>query len=49
MTVKTRKGDVVVEQDEYIRHGATLDSVGKLRPAFDKEGTRHRRQRVGHQ
>ncbi len=39
VTVKTRKGDVVVEHDEYIRHGATLESVGKLRPAFDKEGT----------
>ena len=38
-TVKTRKGETVVEQDEYIRHGATLDSVAKLRPAFDKEGT----------
>jgi acetyl-CoA C-acetyltransferase len=39
VTVKTRKGDIVVDQDEYIRHGATLDSVAKLRPAFDKEGT----------
>jgi acetyl-CoA C-acetyltransferase len=39
VTVKTRKGDVVVSDDEYIRHGATLDSVTKLRPAFDKEGT----------
>jgi acetyl-CoA C-acetyltransferase len=39
VTVKTRKGDIVVEHDEYIRHGATLDSVAKLRPAFDKEGS----------
>ncbi|MCG5486973.1 MAG: acetyl-CoA C-acetyltransferase [Sinorhizobium meliloti] len=38
-TMKTRNGDVVVDQDEYIRHGATLDSMTKLRPAFDKEGT----------
>ncbi|WEX79658.1 acetyl-CoA C-acetyltransferase (plasmid) [Sinorhizobium numidicum] len=38
-TVKSRKGDVVVDQDEYIRHGASLDSMTKLRPAFDKEGT----------
>lgn len=38
-TVKTRKGDVVVADDEYIRHGATLDSLTKLKPAFDKEGT----------
>jgi len=37
--VKGRKGDVTVDQDEYIRHGATLDSIAKLRPAFDKEGT----------
>jgi acetyl-CoA C-acetyltransferase len=38
-TVKSRKGDIVVDQDEYIRHGATLESMKKLRPAFDKEGT----------
>jgi acetyl-CoA C-acetyltransferase len=39
VTVKTRKGDVVVDTDEYPRHGATLDGMAKLRPAFDKEGT----------
>ncbi|MBM6593370.1 acetyl-CoA C-acetyltransferase [Microvirga pudoricolor] len=39
VTIKGRKGDTVVDQDEYIRHGATLDSVAKLRPAFSKEGT----------
>jgi acetyl-CoA C-acetyltransferase len=39
VTIKTRKGEVVVEDDEYIKHGVTIDSVGKLRPAFDKEGT----------
>ena len=38
-TIKGRKGDTVVDQDEYIRHGATLDSVAKLRPAFTKDGT----------
>lgn len=37
--VKGRKGDTVVENDEYIRHGATLDQMQKLKPAFDKEGT----------
>ena len=37
--VKGRKGDVTVDADEYIRHGATLESMAKLRPAFDKEGT----------
>ena len=38
-TVKTRKGETVVADDEYIKHGVTIDGVGKLRPAFDKEGT----------
>ena len=38
-TVKTRKGDIVVDADEYIRHGATLDSMAKLKPAFTKEGS----------
>jgi acetyl-CoA C-acetyltransferase len=38
-TIKTRKGDVVVNQDEYIRHGATLESMQKLRPAFAKDGS----------
>lgn len=39
VTIKGRKGDTVVDQDEYIRHGATLDSVSGLKPAFNKEGT----------
>lgn len=39
VTIKTRKGDVVVEQDEYPRAGVTLDSIAKLRPAFDKDGS----------
>ncbi len=38
-TVRTRKGDVVVDKDEYIRHGATLDAMTKLRPAFAKDGS----------
>jgi acetyl-CoA C-acetyltransferase len=38
-TVKTRKGDIVVDADEYIRAGTTLESLQKLRPAFNKEGT----------
>jgi acetyl-CoA C-acetyltransferase len=37
--LQTRKGDVTVDQDEYIRAGATIDAMAKLRPAFDKEGT----------
>jgi len=39
VTIKGRKGDTVVDQDEYIRHGATLESVSGLRPAFSKEGS----------
>ena len=39
VTVKTRKGDVVVDTDEYPRHGATIDAMTKLRPAFSKDGT----------
>ncbi len=39
VTIKGRKGDTIVDADEYIRHGTTLDAVAKLRPAFDKEGT----------
>jgi acetyl-CoA C-acetyltransferase len=39
VTVKTRKEEIVVDQDEYIRHGATLEAMQKLKPAFDKEGT----------
>ncbi len=38
-TVATRKGEVVVDADEYIKHGVTLESVAKLRPAFTKDGT----------
>ncbi len=37
-TVKTRKGDIVVDKDEYIRHGATIENMTKLRPAFVREG-----------
>jgi acetyl-CoA C-acetyltransferase len=39
VTVKTRKGDIVVDKDEYIRHGTTLEALAKLRPAFKKDGT----------
>ena len=39
VTIKGRKGDTVVENDEYIRHGATLDAMKGLRPAFSKDGT----------
>jgi acetyl-CoA C-acetyltransferase len=38
-TIATRKGDVVVENDEYIRAGTTLEAVAKLKPAFSKDGT----------
>ena len=39
VTVKTRKGETVVDMDEYPRHGTTAESLGKLRPAFAKDGT----------
>ena len=38
-TIKTRKGDITVDADEYIRHGATIDAMTKLRPAFAKDGS----------
>jgi acetyl-CoA C-acetyltransferase len=37
--VKTRKGETTVDADEYIRHGATIEAMQKLRPAFDREGS----------
>jgi acetyl-CoA C-acetyltransferase len=39
VTVKSRKGDIIVDADEYPKHGTTLEGISKLRPAFDKEGT----------
>ena len=39
ITVKSRKGDVVIDQDEYPRHGATVEGMAKLKPAFSKDGT----------
>jgi acetyl-CoA C-acetyltransferase len=37
--IKTRKGEVTVDQDEYIRHGATLEAMAKLKPAFTRDGS----------
>src|SRR6202008_3234471 len=39
VTIKTPKGDIIVADDEYPRHGATLDAMAKLKPAFQKDGT----------
>src|SRR5208282_1525010 len=39
VTIKSRKGDIVVDTDEYPKHGTTLEGISKLRPAFDKDGT----------
>jgi acetyl-CoA C-acetyltransferase len=39
VTIKTRKGEIVVAEDEYIKDGVTYESVAKLKPAFDKDGT----------
>ncbi len=38
-TIRTRKGDIVMDKDEYIRHGASIESMQKLRPAFTRDGT----------
>jgi len=38
-TISTRKGDITVDKDEYIRHGATIENMQKLRPAFAKDGS----------
>jgi len=39
VTVKSRRGETVVADDEYIRHDASIETMAKLRPAFSKEGT----------
>src|SRR6266478_5223700 len=39
VTVKTRKGDILVDTDEHPKHGTTLETISKLRPAFAKDGT----------
>ena len=39
VTVPNRKGDILIEEDEHPRHGTTLETLKKLRPAFDKEGS----------
>src|SRR5438067_7383350 len=39
VTIKTRKGDIIVSADEYPRHGATVEAMAKLKPAFEKDGT----------
>jgi len=39
VTIKSRKGDVVVDKDEYPKAGVTVESIAKLRPAFEKDGT----------
>ena len=38
-SISTRNGDIVVDKDEYIRHGATIEGMQKLRPAFTKDGS----------
>ena len=39
VTIKTRKGDVIVSDDEYIRHDSSAETMARLRPAFTKDGT----------
>jgi acetyl-CoA C-acetyltransferase len=38
-TISTRKGDIIVDKDEYIRHGASIEAMQKMRPAFTKDGS----------
>ncbi|HYM99228.1 MAG TPA: acetyl-CoA C-acetyltransferase [Aestuariivirgaceae bacterium] len=38
VTIKSRKGDIIVDTDEFPRHGTTMETVGKLKPAFEKDG-----------
>ena len=38
-TIQSRKGETIVDQDEYIRHGAVIEAMQKMRPAFTKDGT----------
>jgi acetyl-CoA C-acetyltransferase len=39
ITISTRKGDVIFDSDEFIRHGTTVEALASLKPAFDKSGT----------
>ncbi|MEQ8388998.1 MAG: acetyl-CoA C-acetyltransferase [Alphaproteobacteria bacterium] len=39
VTIPSRKGDIVVDADEFPRHGTTIENLAKLRPAFDRDGT----------
>ena len=39
ITISTRKGDVIFDSDEFIRHGTTVEALASLKPAFDKAGT----------
>ena len=48
-TIKTRKGDIVVDQDEYIRAGTTIDAIAKLQARLLEGRHGDRRQRLGHQ
>tara|TARA_Y100000746_G_C15357005_1_gene388336 strand:- start:186 stop:938 length:753 start_codon:yes stop_codon:yes gene_type:complete len=38
-TIKSRKGDIIIDTDEYIRHGVNMEEMSKLKPAFIKDGT----------
>ncbi|SQI43852.1 Acetyl-CoA acetyltransferase [Leminorella richardii] len=48
VTVKTRKGEIVVDTDEFPKADTTIEGLAKLRPAFTKEGNGHRGQRFRH-
>ena len=46
---QTKKGEVIFDTDEHVKANTTMETLAKMKPAFKKDGTRHRRQRVGHQ
>ena len=49
VTIKTRKGDIVVDTDEFPRHGATIEAMQKLKPGVREGRHRHRGECLGHQ
>jgi acetyl-CoA C-acetyltransferase len=49
IVMKTRKGDVVFDTDEHVKGGTTIESLAKMKPAFNRGRNGHRRQRFGHQ
>ncbi len=49
VVISSKKGDVVVDKDEYIKEGMTMEKIGKLKPAFKKRWNSNRRKCIGDQ